>query len=253
MSNLPPPQVSPVEKEPSAKKKWYKKWWVWLLVVLVIGGISNASEDQKSNAGSTVSSESIPSDSTVSDSIPAETTGAPAETVPVTTILETTVPQTTVVVAKSSQQEKFVAAIVDGRKKIEDASTDLQESAALRDRDKALCSVLSSYAATDWTGSVTKIGANGEGKAYITIEIGDDARVQTWNNAFSDIGDNTLIPETNPIFAKIVPLDKGDKVKFSAKFLRGRDTCLKQGNLTEYFYGRDPEFIVQFTKIEPLG
>ena len=162
MSNMPPPQVSPVQKEPSAKKKWYKKWWVWLLVVLVIGGISSASEDQKSNAGSTVSSESISSDSTAADSIPAETTEAPAETVPVTTVSETTIPQTTVVVTKSSQQEKFITAIVDGRKIIEDASTDLQESAALRDRDKALCSVLSSYAATDWTGSVTKIGANGE-------------------------------------------------------------------------------------------
>jgi hypothetical protein len=105
--------------------------------------------------------------------------------------------------------------------------------------------------ATDWSGTVKNIGANGEGKAYITIEIGDDARVQTWNNAFSDIGDNTLIPDTNPIFDVIVPLEKGDSVKFSAKFLKGRDTCLRQGNLTEFFYGRDPEFIVQFTKIEP--
>ena len=235
---MPPPVGDSAKQEPSAKKKWYKKWWVWLLVVLIIGGISSAGEDQQGSSDSKESSESVPT----------EITEAPVETVP-----DTTIPETTVAVSKSSQQESFVAAIEEGRTKIEDASTDLQESAALRDRDKTLCSVLSSYVATDWTGEVKKIGANGEGKAYITIEIAEDARVKTWNNAFSDSSDNTLIPDSSPIFSKIVPLDKGDKVKFSAKFLRGRDTCLKQGNLTEYFYGRDPEFIVQFTKIEPLG
>jgi hypothetical protein len=246
MSNMPPPVGDSAKQEPSAKKKWYKKWWVWLLVVLVVGGISSAGEDQQSSSDSKESSESAPSESTTAESVPAETTEAPVETVP-----DTTIPETTVAVSKSSQQESFVAAIEEGRTKIEDASTDLQESAALRDRDKALCSALSSYVATDWTGEVKNIGANGEGKAYITIEIAEDARVKTWNNAFSDSSDKTLIPESSPIFSQIVPLDKGDKVKFSAKFLRGRDTCLKQGNLTEYFYGRDPEFIVQFTKIEP--
>jgi len=246
MTNLPPP----VEKsEPIAltqKKKWFKKWWVWLIIVFVIFAISNSSDDQDAGSGANSTSESVSSDSSVEDTLTVETTEAPAETVPVTTVTDTTV-----AVVKSAQQEKFMKAIEEGRQKIDDASTDLQQSAALRDRDKALCSILSSYVATDWSGTVKNIGANGEGKAYITIEIGDDARVQTWNNAFSDIGDNTLIPDTNPIFDVIVPLEKGDSVKFSAKFLKGRDTCLKQGNLTEFFYGRDPEFIVQFTKIEP--
>lgn len=246
MTNLPPPVEKSEPVELAQKKKWYKKWWVWLIIVFVIVAISTSSDDQDTGSDANSTAESVSSDSSVEDSLPAETTEAPAETVPATTVTETTVAVTT-----SVQQEKFMEAIEEGRQKIDDASTDLQQSAALRDRDKALCSILSSYVATDWSGTVKNIGANGEGKAYITIEIGDDARVQTWNNAFSDIGDNTLIPDTNPIFDVIVPLEKGDSVKFSAKFLKGRDTCLKQGNLTEFFYGRDPEFIVQFTKIEP--
>jgi hypothetical protein len=246
MSNMPPPLGNSDQQEPSVKKKWYKKWWVWLIIVFVIVAISTSSDDQDTGSDANSTAESVSSGSSVEDSLAVETTEAPAETVPATTVTETTVAVTT-----SAQQEKFMEAIEEGRQKIDDASTDLQQSAALRDRDKALCSILSSYVATDWSGTVKNIGANGEGKAYITIEIGDDARVQTWNNAFSDIGDNTLIPDTNPIFDVIVPLEKGDSVKFSAKFLKGRDTCLKQGNLTEFFYGRDPEFIVQFTKIEP--
>lgn len=246
MTNLPPPVEKSEPVKSTQKKKWYKKWWVWLIIVFIIVAISTSSDDQETGSDANSTAESLSSDSSVEDSLPVETTEAPAETVPATTVTETTV-----AVAKSAQQEKFMEAIEEGRQKIDDASTDLQQSAALRDRDKALCSILSSYVATDWSGTVKNIGANGEGKAYITIEIGDDARVQTWNNAFSDIGDNTLIPDTNPIFDVIVPLEKGDSVKFSAKFLKGRDTCLKQGNLTEFFYGRDPEFIVQFTKIEP--
>lgn len=33
------------------KKKWYQKWWVWLIIVLVIGAIGslNQEEEQSSN------------------------------------------------------------------------------------------------------------------------------------------------------------------------------------------------------------
>ena len=58
----------------------------------------------------------------------------------------------------------------------------------------------------------------------------------------------------NVSLSKVVngEIKKGDKVKFSAKFIKGRDTCLRQGNLTETYYGTDPEFIVRFSKVEPV-
>jgi len=229
-----------------AKKKWYKKWWVWLIAVVVIGGIANTGSggDSGSNSGDAQEEAEATTDSTAPAAV--ETTSVD------TTLVDTTVPTTTVPKEEPQAQQQFMQVIEDGRSKIKDASTDLQRSAALRDRDNALCAVIPSYTATDWIGEIRDIGANGEGKAYLTIVIGEDARVQTWNNAISDIGDDTLIPSTNPIFDVILPLEEGDKVKFSAEFLRGRDTCLKQGNLTETFYGTDPEFIVRFTKIEPI-
>ena len=150
------------------------------------------------------------------------------------------------------QQESFIAAIVEGRKNIGDSKTDLQSSNALFERDKALCALLPGSLGSNWVGTITDIGANGEGKAYLTIEFADNARVQTWNNAFSDMGDNTLIPNTSELFKVLVPLGEGTKVKFSAEFLRGKDTCLKKGNLTKTFYGIDPEFMVRFTKVEKL-
>ena len=94
------------------------------------------------------------------------------------------------------------------------------------------------------------IGANGEGKAYLSVTFAEQARVETRFTAFADQFDNTLIPESSPFFSTILPLKAGDVVKFSAKFLRGRDTCLQQGNLTDIFYSIDPEFIVRFTNVE---
>ena len=147
-------------------------------------------------------------------------------------------------------QAAFIKIIEEGKVEFDKASTDLQQSVALRNRDKALCRVLSSNRASNWTGIITNVGANGEGKAYVEIEIAKDVTIKTWNNAFSDISDNTLIPPSSSFFNNLVAMKEGDLVTFSAKFLQGKNSCLKKANLTELFYGFSPEFIVKFTDVK---
>jgi hypothetical protein len=146
-------------------------------------------------------------------------------------------------------QAKFIKVIEVARDTIDAAETDLQESVALRTRDKDLCAILGNYKATNWTGIIDNVGANGEGKAYVEIKIADNVKVKTWNNAFSDLNDGTLIPETSKFFNSLVALKKGDLVTFSATFLRGDNFCLKKANLTQTFYAIDPGFIVRFTNV----
>lgn len=146
-------------------------------------------------------------------------------------------------------QAKFIKVIEVAKDKIDAAETDLQESVALRTRDKDLCAILGNYTATNWTGVIDNVGANGEGKAYVEIKLADNVKVKTWNNAFSDSGDGTLIPETSKFFNSLVALKKGDLVTFSATFLRGDNFCLKKANLTQTFYAIDPGFIVRFTNV----
>ena len=146
-------------------------------------------------------------------------------------------------------QADFISLIEKAREDLDNAETDLQESVILRDRDKALCGVLSSRVANKWVGEVKDVGANGEGKAYLEIEIANDVRVKTWNNALSDILDNTLIPPSSKFFDRLVAMKKGDLVTWSAKFLSDSNFCLKGANLTEYFYGKDPKFIVDFQDV----
>ena len=252
MSNLPLPDSSKPINSPKEKKKWYKKWWVWAIVVVLLAVASNSQSPTSETSGDGSDSAEAAEDTGTSDSNSSTTAAVIAETTTTTSTTSTTTTTTTTIppVQTPEIQKQFIAIIEDGRKKIGDSKTDLQKASALRDRDKALCAILSSYSATDWIGEIDEIGANGEGKAHISITIADDMKVKTWNNAFSDLFDDTLIPESSPVFAQVLPLEDGNKIKFSAKFLRGRDTCLKQGNLTDFYYGREPEFIVQITSVE---
>jgi hypothetical protein len=149
-----------------------------------------------------------------------------------------------------SDQKEFIDVIVAARTAIDNAETDLQESVALRKRDADLCKILSSNSAKNWVGVITNIGANGEGKAYVEIELADDVRVKTWNNAFSDLNDNTLIPTSASFFDRLVALTEDTKVIWSAKFLSDDDSCLKKANFTDVFYGIDPQFVVRFSDIK---
>jgi hypothetical protein len=46
------------------KKPFYKKWWVWVLAILVIGGIANAGEDTASTTSTTSTDSGVGSDAT---------------------------------------------------------------------------------------------------------------------------------------------------------------------------------------------
>ncbi len=250
MSSLPAPDNSKPLGLPKENKKWYKKWWVWAIAVFLFAVAANSQSPTSETSGELNDSAETVDDTSASVSQESETTETIAETTTSSTTTTTTTTTTVPPVQTPEIQKQFIAIIEDGRKKIGDSKTDLQKASALRDRDKALCAILSSYSATDWIGEIEEIGANGEGKAHVSITIADDIKVKTWNNAFSDLFDDTLIPESSPVFAQVLPLEDGNKIKFSAKFLRGRDTCLKQGNLTDFYYGREPEFIVQITNVE---
>lgn len=212
-------------------RPWYKKKRFiipFALMVLIIGfGGSSSSDSEEANSASVEAPES----------------SVPAEVVP------TEDPNMTDYGLYPQSQADFVSLIEKAREDFDSAETDLQESVIVRGRDKALCGLLSGGVANKWVGKIKDVGANGEGKAYLEIEIANDVRVQTWNNALSDIFDNTLIPTSSKFFDRLVAMQKGDLVYWSAKFLSESNSCLKGANLTEYFYGKDPKFIVDFKDV----
>ena len=218
------------------KSPWYKqkKIIIPLISLVVLISIVNSGSESE-NSPATESATSAPADqSQVPES-----------------------PQPEAVVGEDSQyglypsdQKEFIDVIVAARTAIDNAETDLQESVALRKRDKDLCKILSSNSAKNWVGVLTEVGANGEGKAYVEIELAENVRVKTWNNAFSDLSDNTLIPTSASFFDRLVALTEDTKIVWSGKFLSDSDSCLKKANLTDVFYGIDPQFVVRFSDIK---
>jgi len=219
------------EITPSARPWYKKKRFIipFALMVLIVGFGGSSSSD---------------SEDTNSASVEASASEAPEEVIP------TEDPNMSDYGLYPQSQVDFISLVEKAREDLGDAETDLQESVIVRGRDKALCGVLSSRVANKWVGEVKDVGANGEGKAYLEIEIANDIRVQTWNNALSDIFDNTLIPTSSKFFDRLVAMQKGDLVYWSAKFLSDSNSCLKGANLTEYFYGKDPKFIVDFKDVK---
>jgi hypothetical protein len=220
--------IDKAESTPKESRPWYKKKRIVIplvLVVLIIGAGSNSDSEESGSATTSSSTENASGNSSAEEPVGGEFGNYPAD------------------------QAAFVKAIEDAKEAIGAAETDLQESVALRARDKQLCALLTGNKATNWTGIIDNVGANGEGKAYVYVEIAEKVKVITWNNSFSDISDNTLIPTSSKFFDKLVAMQKGDLVTFSATFLKSGNSCLKKGNLTEFFYGESPEFVAKFSDI----
>ena len=223
------------ELTPSSKKPWWKnkKIMIPLVFVLIIGaaGSSGDSEEQSSAPESASSSdEKVQEPVKAQEPVKVEPSGGEYGEYP-------------------AIQAKFIKIIETAKDTIGNSETDLQRNVALRARDKDLCATLGNSKATKWTGLIKNVGANGEGKAYVEIEIANRIKIKTWNNAFSDLSDNTLIPESSSFFDNLVAMKKGDLVNFSAIFLKGNNSCLTKANLTEAFYGISPEFIVKFSNV----
>ena len=168
--------MSQYEPKPQeSKRPWYKKKRFLLPIgfLFLISALTSTSEDSETNTSNSSSSESNPA--------------------PVESAEEVETEEYSEYGIYSDEQKEFIEIVEQATSVIRDAETELQESVALRKRDDDLCALLGDRTAMNWTGKITEVGANGEGKAHVEIELADNIRVKTWNNALSDIGDNTLI------------------------------------------------------------
>ena len=148
------------------------------------------------------------------------------------------------------------AAVAQGRADAKSAETDLQRGNVLNVRSDAMCESVPDGAVTDWIGTVKTVDANGEGKAIVTVAIDDDIEIGTWNNALSDIVDNTLVEQGTPLYDAALALAPGDTVRFSGTLKSGtdgNDTCYYTSNLTEAMSIDSPDYIITFSELKKIG
>jgi hypothetical protein len=151
---------------------------------------------------------------------------------------------------KQSAEDKFVAIVQKASVDGESADNDLKAGRVMKKRDKAICG-LGGTKITNWTGTVKLLDSNGDGDGVLAVELADGVVVTTWNNAFSDIGSDTLI-KNEKLMDRLAEMSEGDEVTFSGRFLRGSDAgvCRDVQGLTKLGKLQEPEFTFRFSDVK---
>ncbi|HWO56434.1 MAG TPA: hypothetical protein VNN55_02590 [bacterium] len=150
-----------------------------------------------------------------------------------------------------ADQLRFVSAVEAFYDAYEDAPNELKKSALRTNRRGEIANALSGdRTVSSWAGTLRDMGTNSEGKAYVSIQLeGSKIRVQTWNNALSDITDGTLIDQSSPIFDALSGLSEGDRVTFDGRFMADDRDFIEEQSVTERGSMTSPEFTFRFTRI----
>lgn len=158
----------------------------------------------------------------------------------------------TVPVQLPSDEEALVRIIAGAQQEAGAAENDMQKGGVKHKRDADICALMQRLSVNDWAGTLQKISANSDGRGVVRIALARDITVETWNNDFSDMSDHTLIEPGSALFQAASSMRAGDTVRFSGRFFSGSGgECVKEKSMTLSGKLRDPEFIFQFSSIEP--
>lgn len=148
----------------------------------------------------------------------------------------------------------FIAAISDAQRKESGAKNDMQRGGVKAIRDTAVCTLMTNFTVKDWTGKVTKVSANSEGKGVFYVEIANNISLETWNNSISDSLDSTLMAPGSKVFNAASNMEEGALVRVSGSFIgTGDNTCIRESSMTLKGKLQDPEFIFKFDSVSLLS
>lgn len=200
-----------------------KKFLKWVFAILIILIVISYFVDSGVNSNSTASSSSStateqPKQERIEDSYP-------------------------------DQEKSFIQVVEQAINSSKSSANEMQKGGVKADRTDALCSLLKNKSVKNWVGKVYTVDSNSDGKGVLTIQLTRDISVKTWNNALSDISDNTLLTPRTPIFNAASNLKKGDYVTFSGRFISDTESCIRESSLGLSGGLEEPEFIFKFSDI----
>ena len=150
-------------------------------------------------------------------------------------------------------QKIFVDTINKYRKAFDPGSNDLKKNKLFRNRSEEMCGPsFSPYNITEWVGKIKDISTNLDGKGILAVEIDRDIRVETWNNAFSDMLSDTLIEIDSKVYDQLIDLNVGEVIKFNGNFFSNEE-CVETQNLFLHKKIMKPSFTFRFTNLQPFS
>lgn len=151
-------------------------------------------------------------------------------------------------------QERFVTAVTDGIVAFRNAGSDQFAQGATRPaRRDAICAVGlgRNPQVREWVGTVSRKTTNNEGRGVLHVRLSDTVTLTTWNNAFSDVGDRTLVEPGSAVFHAMAQLGEGTPVRFSGRFIPHPTDCVREASMTIRGSMTAPEFVFRFESLRP--
>lgn len=130
------------------------------------------------------------------------------------------------------------------------ASNELQQSVLRDERRNALLGALGSDPSiSGWRGTISRLKTNTDGNAILSVRLSPNTTVGTWNNAFSDITDGTLIGKGTTLYATLMTMSVGEEVTVSGTFLPSDEDGIRETSVTIRGSMTAPEFLFRFHNI----
>ena len=150
------------------------------------------------------------------------------------------------------EQRDFLAAVKHGQTAVR-AGNDITLVTAARDRTSAVCALLPRDGAVrDWVGTISKVGTVFGGKqGHVSVAVGDDVHLRTWDRASEDGKDRTLVDPNSDVYRSLADLKSGDQVRFSGAFVGKGASCLHETSLFARNGMLTPGFVFRFTAVGP--
>lgn len=151
---------------------------------------------------------------------------------------------------KPQAQVRLLQIVNSSKIKYRGTSNEIQKSQARDERKQQLAEI--PLRAENWVGTLVELETNSDGLGIVTVQLVDGVSVGTWNNALSDISDNTLVQKNSPLYARLAALNEGQVVRFTGMFSRSQEDYLKEVSMTQDGSMKEPSFLFRFEKIDPL-
>ncbi|BCP54110.1 hypothetical protein K32_27270 [Kaistia sp. 32K] len=203
--------------------------------------------------------------SALPDPVPVTTTAeAGSEPEPLTATPPTPVPSpaaaapaddgiaTLAIAAQQPKDQTAFAAVIKSTKAEFDTADDVQREAIQPKRAAAICKAVPKPEIKGWVGQIQAAEKDSGGRLTVTVALPDGTLVKTWNNAMSDIDDNTLVPAGTPLAQTFGKLQTGEAIRFAGTFFTDEPDCYRSSRLSLPQSMMEPSFLFRFTSVEKL-
>ncbi|WEK49572.1 MAG: hypothetical protein P0Y66_17900 [Candidatus Kaistia colombiensis] len=153
------------------------------------------------------------------------------------------------------QQPKDQAAFtqaVRAAREAYDKADDAERDSTQPERAAAICKALPKPEVKNWVGKIQSLDADSGKRFTVTMALPDGTLVKTWNNAMSDMEDQTLVPAGSPVAQSLGKLKAGDTVRFAGTFFADEPDCYRSSRLSLMQSMMEPSFLFRFTAVEKL-